>query len=202
MKWRRTLFVLHRDVGFFCLGLTLVYAISGVAVNHREHWDYNHAIEDRVSGIGDPASLLDLQSDAAPGVVARQHQQSLVAAIHERIGRNGAARKVFWRGPNRLSIFYGDEDRDVVDYLPDRGILEHQVKEPRWLIRQTNFLHLNEGRSLWTYVADAFAVLLAFLAISGVIMTRGRKGLRGRGGVLAALGILLPLISYLLLTAL
>ena len=35
MKWRPTLFVLHRDVGFFCLGLTLVYAISGAAAKGK-----------------------------------------------------------------------------------------------------------------------------------------------------------------------
>ena len=30
MRWRRTLIFLHRDAGFLCLGLTLVYAVSGV----------------------------------------------------------------------------------------------------------------------------------------------------------------------------
>lgn len=200
MKWRPTLFVLHRDVGFFCLGLTLVYAISGVAVNHREHWDYNHSIEQRVAVIGEPAVLLGVATQEPPGEVARQHQAGLVTAIGEHLGRDTAPRKVFWSAPNRLSLFYGIDDEDVVDYLPERGAVEHQAKDPRWLIRQTNFLHLNEGRSLWTYVADAFAVLLVFLATSGVIMTRGRRGLRGRGGVLAALGILLPILSYLLLT--
>ena len=30
---------LHRELGFFAVGLTLVYAISGIAVNHVHHWD-------------------------------------------------------------------------------------------------------------------------------------------------------------------
>jgi hypothetical protein len=48
-------------------------------------------------------------------------------------------------------------------------------------------------------VADAFAVALFFLAVSGVFLVRGRRGLRGRGGVLVALGILLPVLAALLL---
>jgi hypothetical protein len=46
-------------------------------------------------------------------------------------------------------------------------------------------------------VADSYAVLLALLALTGIFIVRGRKGLAGRGGVLMALGILLP-IAYVL----
>jgi hypothetical protein len=34
MSWRRVNNVLHRDLGYLLVGLTLVYAVSGVAVNH------------------------------------------------------------------------------------------------------------------------------------------------------------------------
>ncbi len=41
MAWRRVLVGLHRDIGFLILGLTLVYGVSGIAVNHRHHWNPN-----------------------------------------------------------------------------------------------------------------------------------------------------------------
>jgi len=37
-SWLRTW---HRDVGYLCAGLVVVYAVSGVAVNHHHEWDYN-----------------------------------------------------------------------------------------------------------------------------------------------------------------
>jgi hypothetical protein len=34
IKWRPTLRALHRDFGYLAVGLTFVYALSGLAVNH------------------------------------------------------------------------------------------------------------------------------------------------------------------------
>jgi hypothetical protein len=57
-----------------------------------------------------------------------------------------------------------------------------------------NWLHYNRGKKAWTYVADGFAVLLLYLAASGLFMLRGRKGLWGRGIVLVAIGASVPII--------
>jgi len=57
-----------------------------------------------------------------------------------------------------------------------------------------NFLHLNTPRKLWTYFADLYAVCLIALSISGVFILRGRKGIRGRGKWLVAVGFLFPLV--------
>ena len=34
MKWRKINLVLHRDIGYLCVGLTLAYSISGITLNH------------------------------------------------------------------------------------------------------------------------------------------------------------------------
>jgi len=39
LPWRRWLHAAHRDVGYLAVGLTLVYAVSGIAVNHNSTWD-------------------------------------------------------------------------------------------------------------------------------------------------------------------
>ncbi len=36
VRWRPTLRALHRDIGYLAVGLTFVYAASGLAVNHIE----------------------------------------------------------------------------------------------------------------------------------------------------------------------
>ena len=34
-KWRAWLRAFHRDIGYVAVGLTFIYALSGIAVNHR-----------------------------------------------------------------------------------------------------------------------------------------------------------------------
>src|SRR5882724_7953122 len=41
LNFRPWLRALHRDIGYFAVGLTIVYAISGLAVNHLKDWDPN-----------------------------------------------------------------------------------------------------------------------------------------------------------------
>jgi hypothetical protein len=52
MSWRRWNSVLHRDIGFLCIGLTLLYAISGVAVNHIKEWNPSYSVERVETNIG------------------------------------------------------------------------------------------------------------------------------------------------------
>ena len=52
MNWRRWNYILHRDIGFLCVGLTLVYAISGVAVNHVKDWNPSYNVERVQTNIG------------------------------------------------------------------------------------------------------------------------------------------------------
>lgn len=48
VRWKLWARSLHRDVGFFFIGLTVIYALSGLAVNHIDDWDPNFThIEER-----------------------------------------------------------------------------------------------------------------------------------------------------------
>ena len=57
------------------------------------------------------------------------------------------------------------------------------------------------GKGIWTGIADAYAGIMIILGLSGIFLARGRRGLAGRGGVLMALGILLPVIYAMLMRA-
>ncbi len=54
-------------------------------------------------------------------------------------------------------------------------------QKPRFFLRLANWLHLNRGKKAWSYVADTYAVILLFLASSGLFMIPGKKGIKGRG---------------------
>jgi hypothetical protein len=206
MHWRAQLFSLHRDLGFFAVGLTVVYAVSGLAVNHRHHWNYNQSAEVSEHRVGTPAELIaSLPAERRraladdPRGLSRDEEPALVAALTRALGRARPPKNAFWRGPDRFSLFYETGDRDTVDYAPASGVARSLSLVDRPLLRELNFLHLNERHGAWTWLADAYALLLLFLAASGAIMARGRTGLLGRGGVLLALGVALPIVAVLLL---
>ncbi|PIE19450.1 MAG: hypothetical protein CSA65_02130 [Proteobacteria bacterium] len=198
-SWRRPLRSLHRDVGYLCAGLVLVYAVSGIAVNHRQHWDPDFVEERTTTRVGSPAELLGRQSARDPGALARAEQAALVKALLARLKRQEQPRTVFWRGADRLSLFFGDKGRDVIDYHPRRGVAMTQHRRSRAVFRQLNALHLNEQRTVWTWFADGLAVALLFLSVSGALIVRGRKGLSGRGKWLLLAGIAIPILALLLL---
>lgn len=205
MQWRKTLFVLHRDVGFVALGLTLLYGISGIAVNHRRDWDYNRSTTVEHLNPGPAVSFLqDLPADrrttlaADPSAVSPEEEKQLVQRLAAALGRPEGPRNAFWRGRDRLSLFFGNGDDDTVDYSPSTGAAERTVRRDRFLLRQLNQLHLNERGGAWTWFADIYATALLFLGITGVVMVKGRSGLIGRGGILVALGLVVPVVVWLL----
>jgi hypothetical protein len=172
-RWRAWLRAIHRDVGYLAIGLTVVYAVSGLAINHIQDWDPNFVSYEKVETIEpiDPA----LDDEAA------------VALALERLGIDKAPRSTF-RAGDELHLEYDNRKIVIIDdQVTDQG------REPRFFLRVANWLHYNRGKKAWTYIADGYAVLLLYLAISGLFMLKGRLGLRWRGAVLVSLGAAVPL---------
>ena len=175
-KFRRVCRWLHRELGFFTVGLTLVYAISGLAVNHAHHWDANYQRNFEVKHI-EPVGT-GFTVDILPLVLDQLVLEDPV--------------KNSWRASEEhLQIFQEGSTHTV--NLVTGEVTTESVKR-RAMLFDLNFMHLNTGKGFWTWVADSYAIILALLAITGIFLTRGSKGLGGRGGVLMALGIALPLI--------
>jgi|JI10StandDraft_1071094.scaffolds.fasta_scaffold02828_6 hypothetical protein len=172
-RWRGWLRAIHRDVGYLAVGLTLVYAISGLAINHIKDWDPNYTTYERERTIA-PISA-DVPDDVA-------------------IATARAALKV---GTPRSTYRAGDEIYLEYDYKKlvvygDSGRVVEQGRHPRFLLRVANWLHYNRGKQAWTYIADGYAVLLLYLAVSGLFMIKGKNGLRWRGAILLLAGISVP----------
>ena len=101
-------------------------------------------------------------------------------------------REVYESSATELEILF-DKRTLHVDKASGRVVDEGQ--KPRFFLRVANWLHLNRGKKAWTYVADAYAAALLFLATSGMFMIAGRKGFVGRGAVFVLLGIAIP-VAY------
>lgn len=179
-RWRGWLRAVHRDLGYLGVGLTLIYALSGLAINHIQDWDPNFVSTLRETKIEPiPAELSDEQA---------------LARVREAL-KLGAPRD-FYRAGDELHLTY--DGREVVVY-GDSGQVTDQGQSPRFFLRVANWLHYNRGKKAWTYIADAYAVLLLYLAISGLFMIKGKLGLRWRGTALVALGAAVP-IAYVVLS--
>jgi hypothetical protein len=174
---------LHRELGFFAVGLTLVYAISGIAVNHAHHWDSNRIHTSVTSSIEAPGR--GPTAEVVPVVLARLHLADPV--------------KSTWRtSPEVLQVFL-----EGITYSVnlDTGAVLCESLARRPFFYELNFMHLNTGKGPWTGIADGYAAVLIVLAVTGVFLVKGRRGLGGRGGILMAAGFLLPVIYLCLVRA-
>jgi hypothetical protein len=170
---------IHRDAGYFAVGLTLVYALSGLAVNHIADWDPSFNQLNRTHQLKGP-----LPNDAETS-----GKQVLTA-----LGIKETPREIYAAGDDAVDIVF---DRRSLHVTPSTGKVVEEGQSPRLFLRAANWLHLNRGKKAWTYVADTYALMLLYLAISGLFMIPGRKGLLGRGALIAALGAAVP-VSYVL----
>lgn len=180
-RWRAWLRAIHRDLGYLAVGLTFVYALSGLAVNHIADWDPNF---ENYSQEYTLATALPVDDDEAAA-----------AAIAQELRISEEPIDVYRVSDELLEIAY--ERRTLHVTLPEGRVFE-EGQEPRWFLRAANWLHLNRGKKAWTWFADGYAAVLLLLATSGMFMIAGKKGIVGRGAVLVGLGIAVPL-GYLYL---
>jgi hypothetical protein len=178
MAWRRWNNAIHRDFGYLCAGLTLIYAVSGVAVNHVADWNPNYRIERGVHQVAPVAP-------PAPG------DRAAVRAILESLDLPTDFRTTFQRDSATIRIFLKD---GVVDLEPATGRATVELVQHRALLYTANALHLNSPKQLWTWVADLYAGALALLAITGLFVLKGKKGITGRGAWLTAIGVAVPAV--------
>lgn len=183
MKLRKWIRILHRDIGYIAFGLTIIYAISGIAVNHVDEWNPNYIIEKTKIKI-DVDKLDTSQPDSI-----------LIRAILAQLNEARRLKSSFRPERNSIHIFL-EGNTIKADLIT--GEVENEMVKKRAAFHEVNFLHLNHPKKLWTYFADAYAVALALLAITGLFMIEGKKGITGRGKWLTALGILLPVIFLIL----
>jgi len=184
MKWRKWNRWIHRELGYLFFGMAIVYGVSGIALNHHiaRHWN---------------PSLVE-RSEQVPDVTPVPRQEvtkEYVMQILEVTGEMDNYKQYYF--PNDLSLMiYLDKGHITVDLETGET---HLVKiRNRKVFREMNFLHYNKPKQLWTYFADLFGLSMVILAITGLFMVRGKKGIRGQGAVLLAIGIIVPLAFLLI----
>ncbi|MCP3932440.1 MAG: hypothetical protein GY705_25495 [Bacteroidetes bacterium] len=180
-KWSR---ILHRDIGYFFIGSSLIYGISGIALNHLGDWNPNYSID-----VEYYETDINLQKSAA------KLMDNILYLLDE-IDSRASYKKHYFPKSDRLKIFLNGGSSVVVNTVSGDVTAEFLRKRP--VFYQVNYLHYNPNR-WWMWFSDVFAVALIFLALSSFFMVKGKNGIKGRGGIYTLLGIIIPILFLLLL---
>ena len=157
MKWRNKSLsywfrVLHRDLGYLMVGVCLIYAVSGILLNHMNG-------KDPAFRTTEAAVQLEKGMQAEELLAAWNRQEDLppvkrVLSIDE--------------SHHRLMLEGG-----VGVYDAASGCVDYEVHEKRPVVYWFNRLHYNRIQG-WNLMGDFFAVSLVFFAVSGLFMVKGK----------------------------
>ncbi len=176
VKWRGLFRLVHRDLGYLSVALTLAYGLSGFAVNHLDDWNPNYRFATRPLALG-----------PLPAGTPAELEAHVVAALgldRERVRGHIQDSDTVFR------VYLRDGEEVMLDVTTGEG--EHKTLARRAVFFQVNALHLNNLKGAWTYVADAFAVALMLLALTGMTMLKGGGGFWGRGKWFVGAGLMVP----------
>lgn len=176
-RWSRNV---HRELSFFFSGMLLIYAVSGLVMKPpRYDQSQLFRIEQRRYVVGEPLPARDR--------LTRDDVVRLLAPLDEADNYTkhyfpeSDVLKVFLKGGSSLTVRLSDGEA-FYEKLTRRPVLGAMTR-----------LHYNPGR-WWTWFSDLFAVGLVAIVASGLLLLKGPKGLRGRGGMELAAGIAVPLL--------
>jgi hypothetical protein len=178
MNIRKTLRSLHRDFGYLIVGITFIYTVSGIALNHRQDWNPHYSL------ISEEASF--------PVSGQIEFSKDEIKTLLNSFIYQPVYKKHFVTKDSIIKIFV-----EEVLYLPKSGKAELEVLKKRPFFYPINKIHLAQTDRIWIWISDAMAVLLLFVAISGLFLLKGKLGITGRGLWLTSIGIIIPLVIIL-----
>lgn len=181
-KWFR---VIHRDLSFFFSGVIIIYAVSGIMLNHRDSINPNYTVK-----------LHSLQVEGTFPIIKENVSKTMVIDMLKPIKEDKNYTKHYFPDNDQLKVFLKGGSSLEVDMQSGKALYESLKKRP--IISQFNRLHYNPGK-WWTLFSDIFAISLIVITITGIFINKGKKGILGRGGIELLAGIIVPILFMLLL---
>ena len=177
-KWRKWFRIIHRDFGYLFFGMTIIYAVSGIALNHIDDWNPNYVITAKEINFDMPSKI----------------DKAEVMKMLKSIDEENNYKNFYFPGNNRVKIFL--QDGSIIADLTSGEALMEKVKR-RPIFREMNYLHYNPIK-WFTWFSDLFSGALILLAITGLFLLKGIKGIKGRGAWLTILGIIIPIVFLII----
>ena len=172
-KWSR---IIHRDVSYLFAGMILIYALSGILMNHRSDLNPHYSV------------TVDLSDKS-------KVDKALVLTLLEPWGEAGNYTKHYFPKDGKLKVFLKGGSSLEVNTQTGDAVYECLKRRP--LLSDMVKLHYNPTK-WWTIFSDVFAVCLILITVTGMVMVKGPKGFLGRGGILFIIGIVIPVLFLVL----
>lgn len=174
-KWRKWNRIIHRDLGYFFFGAIIIYGLSGIAINHLDDWDPNYTV-------------ITWEEQIDPVDVNKEFSKDEVRTLLKEIEVENKYYSHFYPKKGKMKAFFRKGNM-VLDMKT--GEIQLEETRRRYIFHAFNWMHYNPNK-FWTWYADIFAGALIILAVSGLLILRGKKGIRGRGLWLTLLGLAVP----------
>ncbi len=180
--FRRYCRSIHCHLSFFFAGVILVYAVSGITMNHLK--DFN------------PQYRISVENYTAPGSFPRAHNYSEmeIRILLEKIGEQDNYIKHFYPNASTMKVFLKSGSSFTLNTQTGEAGYEGLKKRP--VFHQLSFLHYNPGK-WWTYFSDISAVCLILICLTGLFMNKGKRSLTGIGGIEMLIGVAIPILFLL-----
>lgn len=180
IKWRKYNRAIHRDLGYFFFAMTIIYGLSGIAVNHIGDWNPNYVVSHEIVEFNGP--------------VSKNISKQEVIEMLEKYDEGDNYKKHFFPNNNILKVFLNGGSA-LINVHSGHGEIEKISRRP--IFHAVNYLHYNP-KKWWTWFSDAFAIAMVLLAVTGLFIIRGKNGITRRGAWVTAAGIIIPTIFILL----
>ncbi len=177
-KWRKWIRFIHRDFGYLFFGVTIIYAISGIAINHLREWNPNYVV-----------TTTELFVDT-PFETSKSHLKEILSEY----GEDKNYKKHYFPNKEYVKIFLKDGIASI-NLATGEGLIEKTKVRP--ILKPMNYLHYNPVK-WWMWFSDIYAGALIIISITGLLILRGKTGITGRGAWLTILGIVIPVIFLLI----
>ena len=178
-KWSR---IIHRDVSYLFAGMILIYALSGILMNHRGNLNPHYSVEVQEFKVS-----LDLTDK-------EKIDKALVLDILQPLDEGENYTKHYFQKDGRMKVFLKGGSSLQANIVTGHVVYESLARRP--LISTMTTLHYNPGK-WWTWFGDAFALSLVIITLTGIFMLKGKKGLWGKGGIELLVGMLIPVLLIL-----
>jgi hypothetical protein len=162
--------------------MTIIYALSGIALNHIRDWNPNYIIQTREINLDRSYTREELTETA-------------IIKLLEQHGERDTYKKHYFPATDQLKVFITGGSV-YINLKSGDGLIEKIRRRP--LFHQVNFLHYNPIR-WWTWFSDIFCVALILITVTGLLIIRGKNGITGRGWWMTALGLVIPIAALILL---
>lgn len=183
MNWKRANIAVHRDLGYFFCFMTIIYGISGIALNHASDWNPDFVIDRNKIEMKLPSEKKDINKE-------------IVLQELKRLDESDGFLMFDFPSSKKMKLYFKNGSM-LYDLEKGTGEIERIKRRP--IFNEVNFMHRNPGM-LWTWFSDIFAFSLIVLSITGLFILNGKKSIKARGKwiSLSGAGISLILMFFII----